>query len=624
MTEHEHHRLGFSRFVGELSRRHVVRFSLGYAAAAFVIVQFAQIVLPAFGIGDNGLRVVVIVVGLLFPPAVVLAWLFDITPEGIRRTADPDAIADGLPAGSSTPRLVFLGFTVLVVGGVGLWLAKDGAFTFSPASPSDSSGVVSPVLAKYEPGQPIRSLAVLPFENISPGGGQDYFSEGMQEELTAQLSQLSGLRVVSRTSVMRYLGSDLPIPTIGKELQVDAVIEGSVRRDSTHVRITVQLIQAASDTHIWTRQYDRDLKDVLALESEVAQEIAGEVRARITPEEHALLTRTASSNMDFRAQESYLRGRYDYQQGTPEAYRSAMRHFQEAVSRDSTFAPALTGLAGSRFLLSLSDPSAPGADPVLAEREADRALTLDSLSNEAREVAAIIRRNMPGPGAARPNDTTWIAAMTQLGRRIEEQLRSSTRDTAREGRIQQVLAARQLMVSGNFGEATDLLRGIVETNPTFGIGWELLARAQLAAGQVDSTVATLDRWRAAGGQGAPTADEIKTLRAAVKKNGAKGYWTWALARMEQREASGHHVSRGELAAAYAALGRTDDAFKVLQEGVHQGDRSLLTLQTDPVWDPLRSDPRFADIVSEVRKMRLAPGHRSPAPAPPPGREGTLR
>ena len=618
MTEQEHRPSGFSRFVGELSRRHVVRFSLGYAAAAFVILQFAQIVLPAFGIGDNGLRVIVIVVGLGFLPAVVLAWLFDITPEGIRRTADPEATTDRLPEGSLLPRLAFLGFTVLVVGGVGLWLARDGAFTSAPAPGSDSSGVVAPVLVKYDARQPIRSLAVLPLENISPGGGQDYFSEGMQEELTAQLSQISGLRVVSRTSVMRYLGTNTPIPTIGKELQVDAVIEGSVRRDSAHVRITVQLIQAASDTPIWTKQYDRDLKDVLALESEVAQEIVREVRARITPEERARLARLASTSMDSRAQESYLRGRYDYQRGTPEAYRSAMRYFQEAVSRDSTFAPALAGLAGSRFLLSLSDPAAPGADPALAEKEADRAVALDSLSNEAREVAAIIRSNMPGPGAARPNDTTWVAAMTQLGRRIEEQLHRGPTDTARQGRIQQIVAARQLMVSGNFGEATDLLRGIVETNPTFGLGWDLLARAQLAAGQVDSTVATLDRWRAAGGKGAPTAQEIQALRAAVKKNGVKGYWTWALARMEQREASGQHVSRGELAAAYAALGRTDDAFKVLQEGVKAGDRSLLTLQSDPVWDPLRSDPRFAELMSQVRSLRFAPGHR------PPGREGMRR
>jgi TolB-like protein len=618
MTEQEHRPSGFSRFVGELSRRHVVRFSLGYAAAAFVILQFAQIVLPAFGIGDNGLRVVVLVVGLGFPPAVVLAWLFDITPEGIRRTADPQAAADRLPEGSLLPRLTLLGLTVLVVGGVGLWLVRDGAFTSSAARASDSTGIVVPALAKYDPSQPIRSLAVLPLENISPGGAQDYFSEGMQEELTAQLSQISGLRVVSRTSVMRYLGTNTPIPTIGKELQVDAVIEGSVRRDSTHVRITVQLIHAASDTPIWTKQYDRDLGDVLALESEVAQEIAREVRARITPEERARLARMASSSMDSRAQESYLRGRYDYQQGTPEAYRSAMRYFQEAVSRDSTFAPALAGLAGSRFLLSLSDPAAPGADPVLAEKEADRAVALDSLSNEAREVAAIIRRNMPGPGAARPNDTTWVAAMTQLGRRIEEQLHRGTTDTARQGRIQQIVAARQLMVSGNFGEATDLLRGIVETNPTFGIGWDLLARAQLAAGQVDSTAATLGRWSAAGGQGAPTADEIQALRAAVKKNGVKGYWTWALARMEQREASGQHVSRGELAAAYTALGRTDDAFKVLQEGVKEGDRSLLTLQSDPVWDPLRSDPRFAELMSQVRSLRYAPGHR------PQGRDAPRR
>lgn len=607
MSDQEHHPSGLRRFVAELIRRHVVRFSLGYAAAAFILLQFAEIVFPAFGIGENGVRVLVIVVGLGFPPAVVLAWLFDITPEGIRRTAEAEAPADRLPEGSLVPRLTFLAFTVLVVGGVGLWIARSGALKSSAASATDSSGGAVPVLARYNPDQPIRSLAVLPLENIAPGGKQDYFTEGMQEELTAQLSQISGLRVVPRTSVMRYAGTNTPIPTIGRDLRVDAVVEGAVRRDSTHVRITVQLIQAASDTPIWTRQYDRDLKDVLALESDVAQEIAREVRARLTPAERARFTRTASTTVDPRAQESYLRGRYDYQQGTPEAYRSAMRHFREAVSVDPTFAPALADLAGTRFLLALSDPSAPGADAALAEREADSAVALDSLSAQAREVAAIIRRNLRRTGAPSPNDTTWVAAMTQLGRRIEEQLQRRTTTTARQERIQQVLAARQLMVAGNFAEATDLLRGIVETDPGSPFGWELLARAQLAGGNVDSTVATLDRWRASGGRDAPTAGEIQALRTAVKKAGTKGYWTWALARMQKREAAGQHVSRGELAAAYAALGRTDDAFRILEEGVKAGDRSLLSLQSDPVWDPLRSDPRFAEIMSQVRTLRYASG-----------------
>jgi TolB-like protein/tetratricopeptide (TPR) repeat protein len=635
MTTPQDHQSAFGRFLSELTRRHVVRFSIGYAAAAFVLLQLVEIVFPAFGIGETGLRVLVIAVVLLFPPAVVLAWLFDLTPEGIRRTKAVDD--EGHRIAPLTPRLALLAVTIVVVGALTLWLAKGGAFTAPPVG--EGSGDVAPALTKFDPHQPIHSVAVLPLENISATGEQDYFSSGLHEELIAQLSQLSGLRVVSRTSVMRYLGTTTPVPTIGKELQVDAIIEGSVRRDSTRVRITVQLIHAASDTHIWTKQYDRDLKDVLSLESEVAQEIATEVRAEVTPEERRRFTRTASTTLDPVVQEAYLRGRYAYDRGTPDGYRSAMHHFQEALSRDSTFAPAMAGLAGARFLLGLSDPSAPEADPDLAQKEAQQAVALDSLSSEAREVAALIQVNLPSvksapaaktaPGVTvkipttvgAPGldsipgppvlDTAWVAAMTQLGRRIEEQVRHQTSEAERQGRVSQVLAARQLTVSGNFRDAVGVLHGLVASNPDFDPGWEQLARAQLASGEVDSTVATLDQWQAAGGKGAPTAEELTALRAAVKANGVKGYWTWALQRMEQRKAQGQHVSRAELAAAYAALGRTEDAFAVLEEGVSQGDRGLLMLDADPVFDPLRSDPRFAEILGKVRALRFTAGHRPP-------------
>lgn len=639
MTTQKDPRSGFSRFVAELSRRHVVRFSIGYAAAAFVVLQLVEIIFPAFGIGETGLRVLVIAVVLLFPPSVVLAWLFDLTPEGIRRTKAVDE--DGKRIAPLTPRLALLAVTVIVVSSLALWLARGGAFD-APEN-SGGSGDVIPALTRFDPAQPIHSLAVLPLENISPTGEQDYFSAGMHEELTAQLSQLSGVRVVSRTSVMRYLGTTKPIPTIGQELQVDAVIEGSVRRDSSRVRITVQLIHAASDTHIWTKQYDRDLTDVLSLESEVAQEIARAVQAEVTPAERARFTRTASTAMDPDAQDAYMRGKYASDRGTPAGYRAAMRYFQDALAKDSTFAPALVGLAGSRFLLGLSDPSARDADAAVAEKEADRALALDSLSGEAREVAALIHQHrtatpavtvlgtaaapeapsvpgvpsvsgvsgVSGDLAASGIDTAWVAAMTQLGRRIEEQVRHQGADAERQGRMAQVLAARQLMVSGNFTEATDVLHGLVDANPDFGGGWELLARAHLSAGQVDSTVATLDRWHEARGEGAPTADEIRALRSAVRRDGVQGYWSWALDRMEKRRAADQHVSRADLAAAYTALGRTEDAFTVLQEGVKQGDRGLLVLQSDPVFDPLRSDPRFSEIIAQVRALRYVPGRRSP-------------
>ncbi len=450
---------GFSQFLAEMKRRHVVRFSIGYAAVAFVVLQLAEIIFPAFGVGETGLRILVVAVGLLFPPAVVLAWVFDITAEGIKRTEELPGGMDRRP-GRLTPRLALLVFTLLIVGGLAAWMTRQGVLD-APQRTRRGGGAsnATPELVAYDPSVPIRSLAVLPLENFTESGAQDYFSAGMHEELIAQLSQIAGLRVVSRTSVLRFLGTTEPIPRIGRDLQVDAVIEGSVRRGADTVRITVQLIHAASDTHIWTKQYDRSLQDdVLALQSEVALDIARQVQAELSPEETNILERTASRDVDPKAQDAYLRGKYEYDKGTPEGYQAAMQHFEQAVELDSAFAPALAGLAGTRFLLGMAGQEPTDTAIELARQEAEQAVGMDSSSAEAREILTIIRQAMPAirtavtptvavaPGSegavATPPvpdvptlDTAWVAAMTQMGRRIEEQVRRKTYDSERAGRM---------------------------------------------------------------------------------------------------------------------------------------------------------------------------------------------
>ena len=258
-------------FWAELRRRHVVRVAVAYAAVAFVVLQLSEIILPAFS-AEWALRLVVVFTTLGFPVVVALAWVFDLTEQGIQVTASADADeAHEVPFTSLVPRLALLSITLLAVGGVGSWWLRTGVEAPTVIPVGDGPTVI-PVI--YDPDEPIRSLAVLPLQNFSDGNEQDYFAAGMHEALIERLSRLPAIRVVSRTSMSRYAMSDKTMPEIARELNVEGIVEGSVLRAEDEVRITVQLIHGPSDTHVWSQTYDRSFSGVLALQSEVAEAIA--------------------------------------------------------------------------------------------------------------------------------------------------------------------------------------------------------------------------------------------------------------------------------------------------------------------------------------------------------------
>ena len=270
-------------FMAELRRRHVFRVAVGYAAVAFVVLQLGEIILPAFS-AEWALQFVVVFVVLGFPVVMVLAWVFDITSDGIRVTDDVDNDADrpiDPPSTGVLPRLAFLTVTLLAVGGVGSWWIRSTL----QGTDAVTTGVGPSVIpVAYDADSAIRSLAVLPLENFSENPEQNYFAAGMHEALIERLSQLPEVRMVSRTSVAQYAATDKTVPEIARELGVEGIVEGSVFRTGDEVRITVQLIHGASDTHIWARSYERSFSDILALQSEVASAIAEEIEGELSTE----------------------------------------------------------------------------------------------------------------------------------------------------------------------------------------------------------------------------------------------------------------------------------------------------------------------------------------------------
>ena len=658
---------GFGRFVAELRRRHVVRVSLAYGAVGFVALQAAEIVLPAFLSGfeaDAALRVVVVAFLVLFPMVVALAWVYEITPQGIRAMEALDAEAGRPPSGSIVPRVALLILTVLASGSAGLWWYRtDVAAVEDRLSARAARTTPFVSAATTDPSGPIRSLAVLPLEDFSPAADDDaYFAAGMHEALISQLSQLGTVRVISRTSTEGYQTTGKSAPQVGAELGVDAIVEGSVLRADGRVRITVQLIHAASDSHLWAQNYERDLQDIIGLQGEVARAIAGEIDSRIAgaAEDRVAEDRVAegsapevrpSSGQDAQpversvvpvvqpaVQDFVMRGRFALRDSAQPGALEAERYFQEALSLDSTFAPALTGLAGTHLVRGLQIEGPRALEELHTARLfAERAVAGDSESIEAREVLASTEEALKelvdrmGEMAAAQGrefrvegDSVVVyvargdtgrfsirgapfASATEMGRFVQSELGSSRR----EGRDanDEVRSVARLDMAGRQDEALARAREALVRFPDEAWLWDAAERLSVSTGALDQVVALrMDR---AAALGPSTGPGEQALARRIEAEGVAGYWDWKMEEFGAIEAVGGRVSPVDRAAAYSAMGQVDPALTLLETALEARDPRLGSLRADPVWDPLRPDPRFQALLSA-----LATRSRPPRPGSP--------
>ncbi len=473
----------------------------------------------------------------------------------------------------------------------------------------DVGGLRQRLLGRPDPGA-IRSLAVLPLENLSHDPEQEYFADGMAEALTTELAQISALKVISHTSVTQYKGTKKPLPQIAQELGVDAVVEGAVQRSGDKVGITVQLIHAPSDRHLWAKSYERNLHDVLGLQREVAQAIAEEIKAKLTPPEKARLASARAVNSE--AYENYLRGRFLLStQGDFEA-KKGMAYFQRAIQKDPNYALAYAGLAESYITLSQpwnGDLSPHEALPQ-AEAAARKALEIDDSLGEAH--LALARVSL--------YHWDWLAAEKEYKRALElnpndamahgwygEYLQAMTRNEEAIEQLQQAIALDPLNTNHLaslgfiFYHARQYDQGIREFQKALeleqdmvyalqGLGWiyeqKKMYREAIAEQQKGVNLTNRDAFA------------VATLGRALGESGRKQEAKKLLEELQKRSKQSY-ISPCLIALVQIGLGERDQAIASLEQGYTNRDQWMLYLKVDPQMDDLRSDPRFQDLLRRV-------------------------
>jgi TolB-like protein/cytochrome c-type biogenesis protein CcmH/NrfG len=353
-------------FFSELKRRNVYKVAVAYAVVGWLVIQVSSTVLPTFHAPEWVVQTLVVLVALGFPIALLIAWAFELTPEGLKRTEDVD-LATQTRAKSHT------WIYVVVVGAiVSIGLFFLGRYTVGSK--------IAPRLSDAATGSsiPQKSIAVLPFENLSDDKGAAYFADGIQDEILTKLASIADLKVISRTSTAKYKSKPEDLKTVSQQLGVATVLEGSVQKANDKVRVNVQLIDARADSHLWAKSYDRDIKDVFAVESEVAQEIADSLQAKLSPAEATKLA--TAPTKDTAAYDLFLKGEFEQRVANstlrPESFDQATVWYKEAIARDPNFALAIAQLAICRLRRHwLTDPLSE-AELMEAGRLAKQALTL--------------------------------------------------------------------------------------------------------------------------------------------------------------------------------------------------------------------------------------------------------
>jgi len=525
-----------------------------------------------------------------------------VQPSNSELAETPAVVAGPEPVGGTEETLVqskasgrrrawVLALLVILVIGIAIWLYRP--FQRAKAAP------------------PLRSIAVLPLDNFSGDPSQEFFVDGMTDELITDLAKVSSLRVISRTSVMRYKGTKKELPQIARELNVDGIIEGSVTRSGGRVRITAQLINASTDRHLWAEAYEREAGDVLKLQSEVARAIAQQVQAQLTPQEQARLGSAQTVNLE--AYEAYLKGRYylSTQYSSGEGLKLSKTYFEEAIQKDPGFARGYSGLADSYVWMALFHQIPPADAYRLATEAISRSRELNDTVGEIHDTLGLLKWRFEWNWAAAEQEFNQAITMAPsyscghedratylsfLGRRSEALAgvkNSREIDPGPSSAMTEVAAYYQLRDYENLIEASK--RGMA-SNPQEWTAYSNLGVGYEGTGKMAEAIAA---YKKAVELSKGDQDAFASLAHAYAATGKRGEAEKIL-RDLQRQSKTTYVSPYLIATVFAGLGQNDQAFEYLNKAYddHSLDLSW-QIKADLRLDSLRSDSRFQDLLRRI-------------------------
>ncbi|MEO8159841.1 MAG: tetratricopeptide repeat protein [Arenimonas sp.] len=577
-------------FFDELKRRKVFKIGVGYLVVAWLVVQVASIAFPAFDAPAWALRIFILVLLLGFPISLLFAWAFEVTPEGLK--------ADAASAGNKrfllvAATLAALAFAWYFKGQPAIRDAIDG----SPAVTVPATAAAPAAGVSIDP----RSIAVLPFVDMSQGKDQEYFSDGLSEELLNLLAQLPQLKVIARTSSFSFKGKEADVATIARALKVANVLEGSVRKSGNTLRITAQLIRTSDSTHLWSQTYDRELTDVFKVQDEIATAVVAALKVSLLPDQ-SMSNAHRSSNAE--AYNQLLLGNSFNDGGNPEDWRLAAAAFRKAIALDPGYAAAYAGLATSEA--QLGDSTGDAATKQQALADANKAIMLGPEISDGYIVRGTVRLSF---------NRDWAGARADYERALAlEPGRSAV----------QASYGRLLIALGRVPEAIAVSRRAIELDPLAPGGWSQLGRMLNAVGQFNAARDALDRSLEIGAESNGTLfhrgmNELLQGRAQAAlpyfRKAGSGYGGAGRAMAEHSLGNSEAAKREldaeiagfsqgaayQIAEIYAWRGESDQAFEWLERAYAQNDGGLTFIKADPLMKSIEGDRRFATL---LRKMGL--------------------